>query len=61
MLRDGYYDVTYATLLGEGRARVRFEQGVVSGETDRGTMLEGTVRFDPLRKLLQFEIAATGQ
>jgi hypothetical protein len=59
MIRDGYYSVTYATLLGEGAANVRIERGVVSGETDRGTALGGTIQFDPSRRMLQFEISAT--
>jgi hypothetical protein len=59
MIRDGYYDVTYATVHGEGLARVRFEGGKVTGETDRGTLLEGVCRHDVPRKTLQFEIVAT--
>jgi hypothetical protein len=59
MIRDGFYDVKYATMRGAGFARLRFECGTVSGETDRGTLLDGVCRYDSSRKTIQFEIAAT--
>lgn len=58
MLDDGYYDATFGTILGVGRVRLRLEQGHVSGMTQRGTTLNGIVRFDEVRKLMRFDMAA---
>jgi hypothetical protein len=59
MIRNGFYDVNYATMRGEGFARLRIQDGVMTGETDRGTLLDGTCRYHSGRKTVEFEITAT--
>jgi hypothetical protein len=58
MLDDGHYATTYGTLFGTGHVRLRLEGDRVTGTTDRGIPVEGTIQIDVVRKLLQFHMAA---
>jgi hypothetical protein len=58
MIKNGYYEVQFATLQGRGTAKIRVEDGVLQGETDRGTRLDGLCGADAARNVIRFEIAA---
>jgi hypothetical protein len=53
---DGYYEAHLATLLGTTTAKARAEQGRVKGFTARGARFEGTYKYDPVRKLMAFQM-----
>lgn len=57
-MKSGRYDVTFAVLRQQGKAIVRVEDGLLTGETDRGTQLDGFVGIDEGRQVVRFEIGA---
>jgi hypothetical protein len=58
MIRNGYYEVQFATPHGHGSARLRYQDGILQGDTDRGTRLDGLCGVDVARNVIRFEIAA---
>jgi hypothetical protein len=58
VIKNGFYEVEFATPQGRGTAKIRHEDGVLQGETDRGTRLDGLCGEDTTRNAVSFEIAA---
>jgi hypothetical protein len=56
MVRDGYYEAFLHTQVGESTARLRLENGMISGRTNRGAELEGTYQLDSARGVVNFSM-----
>ncbi len=51
MLQNGVYEVVYATHVGQGRAVITLVDGVMAGMDFLGGEYDGTVEYDPIRKV----------
>lgn len=57
-MRDGHYAAAFGTLVGMGRASLRLEGGVITGETERGAKLTGAYGPTDHRDLMAFSLTA---
>jgi hypothetical protein len=58
MVKEGHYDASLHTQIGESKATLTLEKGNISGRTDRGATLEGTYYFDKVRGVVKFTMTS---